>query len=233
MPPFVRSTIRFYQSSIGKKIIIALTGAVLVLFVIGHMVGNLLVFAGPDALNGYAKKLEELGPLLWAVRIGLLVTVLLHIVATVQLSVANRIARPQPYGVTATRAVTRSSRTMVWSGLTILAFVLYHLMHFTWGVANDYYNPENPRYYLPNGDHNVYNMVIDGFNWAPASLFYIAAMGLLFMHLGHGVASLFQTLGLMTPKSRPMIEITGKALALVLFAGNALMPLAIMTGWVK
>jgi len=233
MPPIVRSIVRFYQSSIGKKIIVALTGVGLMLFVIAHMVGNLLVFAGPEALNAYAKGLADFGPLLWLARIALLATAVLHIVATVQLAIANKAARPQPYVVNATRASTRASRSMLWSGLTILAFVIYHLLHFTWGFANDYYNPEHPRYFLPNGDHNVYNMVIDGFNWAPASFFYIIAMGLLFMHLSHGFASVFQTLGITTPRSRPLIEAAGKGVALILFAGNSLMPLAILFGWVQ
>jgi len=233
MPPIVKSIVRFYQSSIGKKIIVAVTGAVLILFVIGHMIGNLLVFAGPEALNGYAKKLQDLGPLLLLVRLGLLATVVLHIVCTVQLSVENRIARAQEYALKAPRAATKASLTMIWSGVIVLAFVLYHLMHFTWGVANNYYDPANTRYHLPNGDHNVYNMVVDGFSWAPASLFYIVAMGLLFMHLSHGFASVFQTLGFMTTKSRPVIEMTGKGVALALFAGNTLMPLAILFGFVK
>lgn len=233
MPPIVQSIIRFYQSSIGKKILVALTGAMMILFLAGHMLGNLLVFAGPDTLNAYAKKLHDLGPLLWLIRLALLAILVLHIVGTVQLTIANKAARAQAYGVDATRKASKSSRTMIWSGLTILAFLIYHLMHYTWGVANDYYNPENARYFLPGGDHNVYNMVIDGFGWAPASLFYIVAMGLLFMHLSHGFASVFQTLGLTTPKSRPVIELTGKAVAAILFAGNALMPLAIMAGWVK
>lgn len=233
MPPIVTSIIRFYQSSIGKKILVALTGAGLVGFLIAHLIGNLLVFAGPEALNGYAKKLHDLGPLLWVFRIGLLGMIAVHIIATVQLTIANRAARPQPYGVDSTRKATKSSRIMIWSGLTILAFVIYHLMHYTWGVANGYYDKENLRYWLPNGDHNVYNMVIDGFSWVPASLFYIVAMGLLFSHLGHGIASIFQTLGFTTPKARPAIELAGKAVALVLFAGNALMPIAIMTGMIK
>jgi succinate dehydrogenase / fumarate reductase cytochrome b subunit len=233
MPPFVTSIIRFYRSSIGKKIIVALTGAALILFLIGHMLGNLLVFAGPETLNAYAKKLQDLGPLLWAARIGLLVAVGLHIVATVQLTVANRAARAQAYGVDVTRKATKASRTMIWSGTIILLFVIYHLMHFTWGVANGYYDKENARYWLPNGDHNVYNMVVDGFSWAPASIFYIVAMGLLFQHLSHGFASVFQTLGLTTPKSRPLIEMGGRVVALVLFAGNALMPLAVLFGAVK
>jgi succinate dehydrogenase / fumarate reductase, cytochrome b subunit len=233
MPPIVKSIVRFYQSSIGKKIIVAITGAILVLFVIGHMVGNLLVFAGPDALNGYAKKLEDLGILLVLARIGLLVAVVLHIVCIVQLSIENKVARPQEYALKASRKASKASLTMIWSGVIILAFVVYHLMHFTWGIANNYYDPSNTRYYLPNGNHNVYNMVVDGFSWAPASLFYIVAMGLLFMHLSHGFASVFQTLGFTTPKSRPMVELTGKGVALALFAGNTLMPLAILFGFVK
>ena len=233
MPPFVQSIIRFYQSSIGRKIVVAVTGLALVGFLVVHMMGNFLVFVGEDALNAYAKKLHDLGPLLWVMRLGLLAAVVLHIVATVQLTIANRAARPQPYGVDSTRAASKASRTMIWSGLTILVFVIYHLMHYTWGVANDYYNPKNTRYFLPTGEHNVYNMVVDGFSWVPASLFYIVAMGLLFSHLGHGVASIFQTLGFATPKSRPVIEWAGKGLALVLFAGNCLMPLAVMFGFVK
>jgi succinate dehydrogenase / fumarate reductase cytochrome b subunit len=230
MSSLVLPLVRFYRSTIGAKILVALTGAVMVLFLIGHLIGNLLVFLGPDALNSYAKKLSDLGPLLWVVRIGLLVAVVVHIAGTVRLKLESTAARSRPYQVTATRAATRSGRTMIWSGLTILAFVLYHLAHFTWGVANDYYNPENKRYWLPDGGHNVYNMVVDGFRWVPASLFYIVAMGLLFMHLSHGFASIFQTLGLTTPKSRPAIELTGKVLSIALFAGNCLMPLAIMTG---
>jgi succinate dehydrogenase / fumarate reductase cytochrome b subunit len=233
MPPIVQSLVRFYGSSVGRKMIVAVTGAIMVLFLIGHMIGNLLVFAGPEALNGYAKKLHDLGPLLWVIRFGLLATVVLHIVATVQLTAANRAARAEPYGVDSTRKASKSSRTMIWSGVIILVFLIYHLMHYTWGVANGYYNPEMTRYWLPDGSHNVYNMVVDGFNWVPASLFYIVGLALLFSHLGHGVASIFQTLGLTTPKSRPLIEGAGKGLALVLFAGNVLMPVAIMAGWVK
>ncbi len=233
MPPFVLSICRFCRSSIGKKILVALTGAALVGFLVMHMAGNLLVFAGPEALNGYAKKLHDLGPLLWVARIGLLVCVVVHVVVTIQLTTANKLARKQAYGVDVTQKASRSSRTMIWSGVTILAFVLYHLAHYSWGLANNYYQPDNPRYTLPDGSHNVYNMVIDGFNWAPASLFYIVAMGLLFMHLGHGIASIFQTLGLSTKKSRPVIELAGKGTAAILFAGNTLMPLSILMGFLK
>lgn len=211
--------------------IVALTGAAMMLFLVGHLSGNLLVFRGPEAINGYAKWLHSLGGLLWVARIGLLVCVVAHIVVTVQLTKQNRAARPEAYGYQATRRASFQSRTMIWSGLIIAAFLVYHLMHFTWGVANGYYDPANARYHLADGSHNVYNMMIDGFRWAPAALFYLLSMGLLCMHLSHGFSSVFQTLGLATRNLRPVLDLAGKAFALFIFAGNALIVLAILLGY--
>lgn len=233
MPPLVSSLVRFYQSSIGKKIIVAVSGLLLIGFLVVHMLGNLLVYAGPDALNAYAKKLHDLGPLLWVARIGLLALAGVHIVATIQLTRANRAARNRQYAVDTARKATRASRTMIISGLTILAFVVYHILHYTACVGNSYGNTASKRYWLTDGSKNVYNMVVDGFSWFPASAFYIIAMALLFSHLSHGFASVFQTLGLTTPKSRALIEIAGKGLALILFLGNISMPIAILAGLVK
>jgi succinate dehydrogenase / fumarate reductase cytochrome b subunit len=233
MPTIVSSIIRFYQSSIGRKLAVAVTGLLLIGFLVVHMLGNFLLYAGPEALNAYAKKLHDLGPLLWVARLGLLGLAVVHVVGTIQLTRENRVARSQKYAVDATRKATKSSRTMILSGLTILAFIGYHLMHFTVCWGNDYGNPENKRYWLADGSKNVYNMVVDGFGFLPASAFYIVAMGLLFMHLSHGFASVFQTLGVTTPKSRPVIEGAGKLLALGLFLGNISMPLAVLLGFVK
>src|SRR5688500_16979174 len=125
-----------FSSSIGRKILMAVTGLVLIGFVIGHLVGNLQVFQDPDHLNGYAQFLQQLGPLLWIARIGLLVAVAIHIWAGVALSLENVRARgPEPYGVTHTIQATLASRTMKWTGLVVLAFVIYHVAHFTLGVA--------------------------------------------------------------------------------------------------
>lgn len=228
MNPLLTSVTAFYRSSIGKKIVVALTGLAMMGFLVGHLTGNLLVFKGPDAINGYAHWLHTLGWLLWAARLGLLAAVVVHIVATVQLTLQNKAARPEPYGFQATRRASKSSRLMIWSGLTILCFLIYHLMHFTWGISNSYYEPGNPRYSLATGDHNVYNMVIDGFRWIPASLFYILSMGLLCSHLGHGFSSVFQTLGLTTPKTRSTIDLAGNAFAGFIFLGNISIPLAVM-----
>lgn len=230
MPPIVSSLLRFYQSSIGKKIIVAVSGAAMMGFLIGHLLGNLLIFSGPEAINGYAKKLHDLGPLLYVVRGGLLAMVLLHIVCTVQLVRINRAARPQKYAVDTVRQASKASRIMIWSGLTILAFVLYHLAHFTWALGNEYRNPAFARYWVEPGIHNVYNMVIDGFSVWYVSAFYIIAMFLLCSHLSHGFSSVFQTLGLATTRTRQPIDLAGKLFAWGLFLGNVSIPLSILFG---
>ena len=135
------------------------------------------------------------------------------------------------YGNPQTRRASRASRSMIWSGLIILSFLIYHLMHYTFGVQNGYYDPSNQRYFV-NGEHQVYNMVVDGFRWWPASAFYILSMGLLCLHLSHGFASVFQTLGLTTPRTRGAIELAGKAYAGTIFLGNCAIPLAVLSGLV-
>lgn len=230
MPPIVQSLIRFYDSSIGKKLIVAVTGAGMMAFLVGHLLGNLLIFRGPAAINAYAKGLHDLGPLLLVARAGLLVMVVLHIVATIQLARINRAARPQKYAVPATRKASKASRTMVLSGLTILFFLLYHLAHFTWALGNDYRNPSFARYWVEPGIHNVYNMMIDGFSVWYVSAFYIIAMFLLCSHLSHGFSSVFQTIGWATPRTRKPIGAAGHIFAWGLFLGNISIPLAILTG---
>ena len=233
MPPLVQSLIRFYHSSIGKKILVAVTGLAMIGFLAGHLLGNLLVFSGPDALNGYAKKLHDLGPLLYVVRAGLLATVVLHIVCTVQLVRENRAARPHGYAINTVRQASKSSRIMIWSGLTIASFIIYHLAHFTWALGNEYRNPANARYWVEPGIHNVYNMVIDGFNVWYVVLFYIISLLLLTSHLSHGFASVFQTLGLSTLRTRRPIAVAGNLFAWGWFLGNLTIPLAIFFGLVS
>jgi succinate dehydrogenase / fumarate reductase cytochrome b subunit len=233
MNSLLTSLTRFYKSSIGKKIIVALTGVAMLLFLAGHLLGNLLVFKGPDAINSYAKWLHSLGGALWVARLGLLGALVLHVVATIHLVQQNRAARPVAYGCPATRRASGASRTMALSGLVVLSFVLYHLMHYTWGVLNNYYDPTNLRYHLPTGDHNVYNMIVDGFRWIPASLFYIVSISLLSLHLSHGFSSAFQTLGLTTPGTRSALDLAGKAYAVLIWLGYLSIPVAIMLGLVK
>lgn len=233
MLPIVQSLSRFYHSSIGKKLLVAVTGLAMIGFLAGHLLGNLLIFAGPEAINTYAKKLHDLGPLLYVIRGGLLAIVVLHITATIQLVKMNRAARPQKYAVETVRQATKSSRIMIWSGLTIVAFVLYHLAHFTWALGNEYRNPDLARYWVEPGVHNVYNMVVDGFKVWYVSLFYIIALGLLTSHLSHGFASVFQTLGLASPRTRKPIAIVGQLFAWGWFLGNLTIPMAILAGLVS
>lgn len=218
---------RFYASSVGKKLVVAVTGLLLVVFILGHMAGNLLIFAGQDAINEYGHMLHTMGHggMVWVARIGLLAAVTLHIVATVQLTIQNRAARTEAYGKEATRVATPASRIMIYSGLTVLAFLIYHLLHFTARVGNDY---DSYRTMLNGVEvHDVYRMVIAGFSWWPASVFYIVAMLLLCNHLSHGVSSLFQTLGLATNRTWPLFQKAGHVFALVVLIGNCSIPIAI------
>lgn len=223
-----------FTSSIGKKWIVALTGVAFMLFLVGHMIGNLLIYLGPDAINEYAVFLHSLGHGMgiWVARIGLLVCLVLHVVVTILLVKQNKAARSVQYEHEGTIQASRASRTMAISGMIILAFVIYHILHFTVGLNSSYYDP-NGGYTLADGSHNVYAMVIDGFSSLLVCAFYIIAMGLLCMHLSHGFASVFQTLGLRSKKTGHVIDKAGYLFAAVIFIGNCSIPLAVYFGLVK
>lgn len=212
--------------------LVALSALGLMGFLVGHLAGNLLIFKGPEAINTYAAKLHDLGPLLWVARIGLLGLVGVHVVATLQLAAGNRAARPHEYMAPATLRATVSSRFMVMSGLTILAFVIYHLLHFTVGNLHGFYDGDGA-YRLPDGRQNVYKMMVTAFGvWFNAG-FYILAMALLGSHLSHGVSSVFQTLGVTTPRTRPVITAAGWIFALVICGGFISIPVAVLAGCLK
>ena len=206
-----------FRSSIGRKILMAVTGVILIGFVIGHLVGNLQIFQDPDHLNGYAQFLHQLGPLLWVARIGLIVAAVVHIWAATVLTLENKKARGGAYGFKHTIQATLASRAMRWTGYIVLAFLLYHLAHFTFGVVQTETFKETPplNHYTMKADYrvagftvvpagadvpNVYNMVVLGFQNQLVALFYIVAVGLLSFHLLHGFDSLFQTCGLRNAK---------------------------------
>ena len=228
MKALTRTLCSFWGSSIGKKTIVALTGIVLLLLLPGHLIGNLLVFLGPDALNEYGVFLHEAGhgALVWVARIVLLTCFVVHIVATVQLTRQNKSAR-QAYAHPATVQASRASRIMIWSGFTILAFVIYHILHFTVRAGNDYNGEAYKTMVDGHEAHNVYKMMIDGFSWAPAVIFYAIAITLLCSHLSHGFASVFQTLGLRSEKTSRTIKILGNIYAWGLWAGFLSIPIAI------
>jgi succinate dehydrogenase cytochrome b subunit len=211
----------FFASSIGKKVVMALTGVALFGFVVVHMVGNLQVYLGPERLNAYAEKLRELGPLLWGMRIGLLVAVVLHVWSAYSLTRMNQRARPQGYRERADRASTYASRTMRWSGVILLLFVVYHLLHFTFG----------PRVVHPQfvpGD--VYHNFVTGFQNPLVSAFYILAMLALGLHMYHGVWSMMQTVGLSHPRLNPWRRRFAALITIVVIAANISFPVAVLTG---
>ncbi len=206
------------------------SGALLFLFVVGHLVGNLQVFGPPEMINRYAHFLKSTPELLWAVRLGLLVLVGLHILTAIQLSVANKAARPVGYATPGAYGSTWQSRYMLVSGLVILAFVVYHLAHFT--VLLPGINGVGDFTKLKTVLHgetvpDVYAMMILGFQVWWVVGFYLVAQALLFLHLGHGLAAMFHSLGLRNHNWWPRIQLFAKTASVAIFAGYALIPIAI------
>lgn len=199
----------------------AASGAVLFGFVIAHMLGNLQVYLGPDVFNGYAEKLRHLGPLLWAMRAGLLVAVVLHIWSAWSVTRLSRGARPVGYRERETRESTYASRTMRWGGVVLLLFIVYHLMHFTFGNAHPDFVP---------GD--VFHNFVVGFQNPVVSGFYIAAMAALGLHLYHGVWSMMQTVGLSHPRYDHLRHAFATLIAVAVVVGNISFPVAVLTGFI-
>lgn len=229
MNALTRCITTYWSSSIGKKLVVALTGLFLVLFLAGHLVGNLVVFMGPEPFNAYAHFLHHMGhgAGIWIFRIVMLVMLGLHIAATIALTRQNRAAR-KSYEHPATIQASASSRYMILTGLTILAFFIYHILHFTVRAGNEYDDPALYSYMLDGKQvHNAWKMVIDGFSWWPASLFYVVAMTLLASHLAHGFQSVFQTLGLRSKKSVTLLNQLSIGYALFIWAGFVSIPVAI------
>ena len=216
----------FFSSSIGRKWIVAVTGIFLILFVIGHMLGNFTFFFGPDWINAYAEHLQGLGFFLWIIRIALLAIVGTHISFTILLWRENRRAKPGKYAVRSNLETTVYARTMRLTGLVVLAFIIFHLAHFTWQGLN----PETRLWHDALGRHDVYRMMVAGFSNLYVSGFYILAVGLLAMHLNHGIASLFQTLGITSARMRPRYELAARVLGWAIFAGFASIPLSVLLG---
>jgi succinate dehydrogenase / fumarate reductase cytochrome b subunit len=221
LPP---ASLRFWQTTVGKKAIMAVTGVILFGFVVGHLLGNLQIFLGPEKLNHYAMTLRSLPALVWGTRILLLVSVILHIWASFQLWLLQREARPVRYIKKANINSTYASRVMYWSGPIIAAFVVFHILHFTTGTVH----PGGPF-----DEHNVYQNVVTGFQFWPVSLFYIIAMIMLCYHLYHGLWSMFQSLGFSHPVYTPWLQRFAKVVAILIAVGNISIPVAVLAGLIK
>lgn len=215
---------RFWASTNGKKAVMSVTGAILLLFVIGHMFGNLQIFEGPEQLNAYGRFLHSVPEILWAVRAVLIAAVVLHIWASVGLAVRKIQARPVGYAKRENIASSYASRTMYWSGPILLAFVIFHLLHLTAGAIH------------PGGEFvpaDVYHNVVAGFQVWYVSAWYIFSMVLLGFHIRHGAWSMFQSVGINHPRHTPILKKAAIVLAVIIVLGYSSIPVSILLGLVK
>lgn len=213
----------FWNSSVGKKAVMAVTGIIGVLFVIGHMVGNLQVFQGADRLNAYGHLLHgPLNELVWGARVVLLLALLLHVVAAYQLTMQNRAARPIEYAVRTSQVSSLASRTLRWGGVLLLAFIIYHLLDLTIGTVNPAFQ---------EGD--VYANLLGSMRRPLIAVFYIVAMAALGLHLYHGAWSSLRTLGVAQASASPLKRRAAVAIAIIIAVGFAVVPLAVLLGVVK
>lgn len=226
----------FYGSTIGKKITMALSGLVLIGFVVGHMAGNLKIFAGADPATGiykidhYGEFLREMGSdvfghagFLWIVRVVLLVCVVIHAFSGIQLARLNRVAKPKGYKVSSYRSANAASRTMLYGGLFLIVFITFHILHLTTGSVH----------FRGFVEGRVYSNVFTAFQSPLLVGFYVVSMALLGLHLYHGTWSCFQTLGVDAPRWNRTIRTAAKLVAVLLFLGFSAVPVSIATGVLK
>ncbi len=214
-----RERVRFFDATIVKKAVMAITGIILFAFVVGHLLGNLQVFLGPARINAYAAFLKSNLEVLWFVRTVLLVSVLAHIIVTIQLAGLKAKARPVGYVKKQNPHTSVASRSMYYSGPMIAAFVIYHLLDLTIGAGHPHF-----------AEGEVYANLVYGFQQIPVSIAYIVAIGLLCLHLNHGIYSLFQTLGWAHPKYMPRIKRAATVISILLFLGYISIPVSVMAG---
>ena len=222
----VERAARFYAAPIGKKAVMAITGVILVGYVVAHLLGNLQIYSSnPQQINAYAAFLHNPNNAvaLWTARAILLLAVILHITASVQLWGQNRAARPVAYYKKDDVPTSYAARTMIWSGPIVAAFVIFHILHLTAGAVL-------PTREIAANQPDVRYNVITGFQNYAVSGFYIFAMILLCMHLYHGVWSMFQSLGISHPRYTPKLKKLAAILAILIAIGNCSIPIAVMTG---
>jgi len=228
----------FLESSVGSKLLVAVTGLSLVTFAVFHMIGNLKVFQGQQAINDYAYFLKHsMGALIWIARAGLLVVFALHITLAIRLKWRAVAARPVPYQYPGSVQATVSSRTMIWTGVVVGLFLVYHLAHYTFAIVGGVeVSPGKVVNFHDladgSGRVDVYSMVVAGFSNPLVAGLYIVAQVVLFIHLLHGIQSSFQTLGLKNRRFSKAIKTLGIAVALTILVGNLAIVVGVLTGTV-
>ncbi len=222
---------QFLKSSVGRKIVMAVSGLMMVLFVIAHLLGNTSVFGGPDGINAYAMKLHELAPFVWAYRLVMVGLLSLHVFFGVQLTLENSGARPRAYAVRKSLSATFAGKSMIWTGIIIGVFLIYHLLQFTFQVTD----PEIAAgsHLDPLGRPDVFHMVVFSFRKTVISSIYIVALLALAFHLAHGIQSFFQTLGLNSETTFRGIIKSGKLAAFIILLGYISIPIIIFIGILK
>jgi succinate dehydrogenase / fumarate reductase cytochrome b subunit len=212
-------------NTVGRKVLMGSSGILMVLFVIVHLLGNSSIFVGPDGINAYAEKLHSLGPLVWIFRAVMLALLLVHVWFGIALTLENSAANPAKYAVNRKLKATFSSETMIWTGLLLLAFIVYHLLQFTVRITPDIVKGVDAQ-----GRYDVFTMVVTSFRSTSISLIYVAAMVALFLHLNHGIQSFFQTLGLSDDRTLPTYGALGKVLSVIFLVGYCAIPVTILAG---
>ena len=215
----------FLASSVGRKVLMAVTGFFMLFFIIVHLLGNSTVFIGPAALNTYAEKLHSLGPLVWLFRGFMALMLVIHVWLGISLTLENSAANPSKYAVNKKLKATFSSETMIWTGLLLLAFLVYHLLQFTVRITPDVVKGVDAQ-----GRYDVFTMVVTSFRNSSIALIYVAAMVALFLHLNHGIQSFFQTLGVSDDRTLPTYGALGKLLSVIFLVGYCAIPLTIIAG---
>ena len=212
--------------TVGRKILMAVSGLFMLFFVIVHLLGNSTIFFGPNALNTYAEKLHSLGPLVWAFRGFMLAMLGIHLIFGVLLTLENWAANPGKYAVNRKLKATFSGETMIWTGAILLGFIVYHLLQFTVRVTPDII-PEA----VAKRPGDVYSMVVESLSHTAIALLYVGAMVVLFLHLQHGIQSFFQTLGWNNERTLPRFTALGKVCSALFFLGYSAIPILILVGF--
>jgi succinate dehydrogenase / fumarate reductase cytochrome b subunit len=226
-----------FCSSLGKKYLMAGTGLLLILFVIGHMAGNLQIFLGPRAINRYGHFLQSNVEILWPARIALLGVVLVHIWSATALTIENRAARPVDYQQWEPAVASYASRTMMVSGVIVAVFIVYHLLHYTAMVQAVNLTHKNfnakPEFFDAEGRHDIYKMMVVGFSQPLVCLFYIVGVGLLCLHLSHGAGAMWQSLGWKKRPYGPCLDRMARWGAALIFLGYVIIPISIWLKWIQ
>lgn len=219
---------QFLSSSVGRKVLMAISGFFMLFFVTAHLMGNSTIFFGPSALNSYAEHLHSLGPLVWILRIFMFLMLVVHLYFGITLTLENNAANPSKYAKSSKLRATFASQTMIWSGLLILAFLVYHLLQFTFRVTPDIVPAA-----VADRPGDVYGMVLGSFHIFTIALVYVAAMVTLFFHLSHGIQSLFQTVGCSNDNTLPKVTMVGKLISVLFLVGYSAIPVFILAGILK